>query len=123
MDITTFISKNGVLVSEDDRAFNPEQEAALVKDGSADFAEKFRYGCNIAYDRVQKWKILTTEQDEDIDDYIRSVRGIVTEIDDNFEKVMKDEGMQDLLGKCRIIKISFETKTVTNGRNCDDCEC
>ena len=123
MDITRFISKNGVLVSDDDRAFDAEIEAALIKDGAATFEEKFRFGCNIAYQKTQKYKVLTTKQDADIDEYIRSVRGIVTEIDDDFEKVMKDEGLQDLLGKCRIIKINFETKTTTNGRNCDDCEC
>lgn len=123
MEIISFISKNGVLVTQDDRAFNAEQEAALVRDGIPTFVPAFTYGCERAYNKTEKFKLLTTKQDSDIDDYISSVKGIVTGIDPDFEKVMKDNGLQDLLGKTRIIQINFEVKTVTNGRNCEPCEC
>ena len=123
MDIVQFIPKNGVLVTDDDRAFNAEQEAALIKSTEDTLVPKFRYNCQIAYDKTEKWKILTSENSNDIYDYIDSVKGRITSKDDDFEKVMKEEGLTDLLGKVRIMRINFEIKTITNGKNCDPCVC
>lgn len=123
MEVIEFYPKNGLLASVDDKPFNPEQEAALIKDGAATFAEKFRVKCFPVYEKTQRWKILTIKYDNEIHDYIKGVDGRFISHDKNFEQVMRDEGMADLLGKTRIEKIIFETKEYTNGRDCDPCEC
>lgn len=124
MEINEFIVKNGRLVTQDDRQFNAEQEAALVKYGNPTYNEKFRYGCKYVFDKIQRYKVLTTIYDNDIFDLINSMNGRITSIEtDNFEEVMKAEGLEELLGKIRIQRITFETKTPTNGAPCDPCEC
>lgn len=123
MEVVEFVNKNGILVSADDRAFNAEIEAALIKDGAATYSEKFRVKCNPVYEKTQRWKILTTDYDNEIHDYINSIKGRFISYDTDFDTIMRQEGLQALLGSTRITRIIFETKEYTNGRVCEPCEC
>lgn len=123
MEVVEFLNKNGALVSRDDRAWNPEQEAAQVMDGAATFTEKFRTKCDPVYEKVQRWKLLTAKYDNEIHDYLKTVKARLINHDTDFERVMREEGLADLLGKTRIERIIFETKEYTNGRDCEPCEC
>lgn len=123
MEVVEFLYKNGVLVSVDDRAWNPEIEAAMVRDGAASFSEKFRTKCVPVYEKVQRWKLLTTKYDNEVHDYLKDIKARFISHEKDFEKVMRDEGLQDLLGKTRVEKIIFEIKEYTNGRDCEPCDC
>lgn len=123
MEVNEFILKNGNLVTQDDRAFNAEGEAALVKINPANFELKFKAGCVPIYEKTQEYKLLTAKFDNDLIDYINGLSGTITAINEDFEQVMNDEGLQDLLGNARVIRINFTTKTLTNGMDCNPCDC
>ena len=123
MDVLEVLNKNGILVGYNDKPWNPEQEAALVKDGAATFTERFRAKCVPVYEKVQRWRLLTTKYDNEIHDYLKDIKARWISHDTNFEQVMREENLTGILGNARVERIIFETKEYTNGRDCEPCEC
>lgn len=121
--ITTFIKKDGKLVDLHDRAWNPEIETAVYKSEPDNFELKFKAGCVPIYEKTQRYTVLTAKFDNEIIDHINDAGGRMTSKDDDFDRVMKDEGLQSILGAARVIKIVYEIKNLTNGMDCDPCVC
>lgn len=125
MDIRECIRKNELYVHKtDDAAFNPEREIALIKDGSTPYEFAFRVGVSNLYNKTEVWKMLyPVDAYNEAWTYVKSVKGKITSVEDDFDAVMKDENLSGALGSVRINRINFEIKTLTNGKDCEPCEC
>ena len=122
MEIKEFIKVNGIYIDYNDEPFNPECHIAIIEDGIT-YDEKIKVGCEWLYDEVIRYKVLTKEITNDIYEYISYLGGRIISKDTDFDKVMREEKLQEALGNVRIIKLIFETKKVVNARDCRDCEC
>lgn len=121
MEIVLCEKKDGKLV-HDEKGFNPEIEIAVYKVGTQ-IVPTFRIGRNQIYNYITTYRVLSTGNNNLIHDYIKTLKGKIVAFDDNFETVMRDEGLQEALGNAQIIKIDFTTTVTTNGKNCKPCAC
>jgi hypothetical protein len=124
MEIVECIVKNKMLVHADDSGgFNPEFEIAIIKSKSTS-TPKFKVACNTIYDNIQPWRALLQQKDSaQLIAYIKYVGGKLTGTDPEFDKVMKEENLTEIMGNVRLIRINYEIKTVTNGNYCEPCDC
>ena len=51
------------------------------------------------------------------------MNGGILSIENDFDAVMKDEKLERLLGNVRLNRMVFELKQITNGKDCEPCEC
>jgi len=121
MEIVFCEKKNNMLV-HDEQGWNPETEIAIYKVGTQPIPT-FKIGCEQIYNYVTTYRVLSVGNNNLIHDYIKNIKGKITAFDDNFETVMRDEGLENALGNTQIIKIEFTTTIATNGKNCNPCEC
>ena len=121
MEIVICEKKNNILV-HDEKAWNPEQEIAIYKVGTQ-IVPTFRIGCNQIYNYITTFRVLSVGNNNIIHDYINNTKGKIVAFDDSFETVMRDEGLEQILGTTQIIKIDFTTTVTTNGKNCEPCNC
>lgn len=121
MEIVFFERKNNILVSNE-RAWNPEQEIAVYK-VETKVSNAFKIGCSQIYDYVTTYRVLSVGNRNEIQIYIKGMKGKITAFDDNFETVMRNEGLENILGLTQIIQIDFTTTVKTNGKDCRPCEC
>lgn len=124
MQVIKCIKKEGFYIHEnDDGAFNPENEIALIELEN-EFEYAFSLGCDKIYLKTTSYKMLYPEKHYNIAwDYINATKGNLTSIEKDFETVMKEDGLTVALGNVRMNRVNFEVKTHTNGRNCDVCVC
>lgn len=109
--------------ADDSGGFNPESEIALVK-GTNTYALKFKQGCKYIYDKVQRYKVILQKTgNNQVNEFIQSNKGHITSIDEDFDKVMREENLTDIMGNVRLIRINYEIKSVTNGKDCEPCIC
>jgi len=121
MQVSLFENINGVL-AKNDLAWNPEFETAIIYK-SENYQQITKLGCQRVYERTENYRALCIEFDNDLFDFIRSKNGIITNVDRDFDRVMKTEKLNNLLGKTRIISIDFQIKSKTYGKDCDRCIC
>ncbi len=121
MEIVFCQKKDGKLV-HDQQGWNPEHEIAVYEVSNV-FNPIFKLGCTQIYNKVTSYKILTTENNDDVYNYISSLNGKITSIDNDFDKVMRDEQLENALGITQIIRINFTTTIATDGKNCEPCVC
>lgn len=124
MDIIECIKKNDWYVHKsDDGAYNAEREIALIK-GAIEFEFFQSVGCQKLYYRTTEYKMIYPECEYNTAwDYIQSVSGTITSVEDNFDSVMKDELLNGALGNVRLNRINFIVKILTNGKDCEPCAC
>ena len=76
---------------------------------------------------IRKQKLLRlfliTNFYNDVVDYVRSMKGVILSKDNNSDTVMKAEKLTGILGNVRLVKLIFVVNTLTNGSDCDVCEC
>lgn len=125
MEIVECIKKNDWYIHRlDDSALNLEREIALIKSEPDKFELAYRLGCDRVYNKTEFWKMLYNCSDyNEAWEYIKDNKGTISEVNDNFDEVMKDEGLNMALGNVRVSRILFTIKTMTNGKDCGDCEC
>ncbi len=124
MNIVEVIKKNDWYVTKiNDTALNLEREIGVFKiDSSFEFFQ--RIGCNKVYYRTDVFKSLYPQKNfNDLWNYIKELDGTITKIENDFDAIMKDENIQGALGNIRIYRLTYEIKTLTNGKDCADCEC
>ena len=124
MEIIECIIKDGMIIHKDnDAAINFEKEIALIKTAQ-EFEYAFSVSCQKIYNLTTSYKLLYPVGDYNTAwDYIKTAKGMITSISDDFDTVMNEEGLSEALGNVRINRIEFEIKTQTNGRNCEPCKC
>lgn len=120
--ILEFKKINGKYISENETAYNPECDIAFVK--ISNFNTKlFSYnGVNI-YNSEITAKILCTQYNKEVSDYLHSLKASVTSIDEDFDFVMRDEGLTNILGETRLIRINFTYNIKISDADCRDCNC
>lgn len=125
MEIVECIKKNDMYIQvKDEKAYNPETDIALIKDGSTPFEFAYNIGFIKMYNKVETWKLLYPDTNySEAWQYVKEIKGTITSNDTNFEEVMTDENLTGILGNIRINRLNFEIKTLTNGKNCEPCEC
>ena len=125
MEIVECIRKNDWCVHRlDDGALNLEREIGLIKSESDKYELAYRLGCDKIYNKTESWKMLyDCEHYNEAWQHISDNKGTIVEVNDNFDEVMKDEKIEMALGNVRISRILFTIKTMTNGKDCGDCEC
>ena len=122
MEIIEFKNINNVLVSDNEIAYNPEEHIAVVENGVS-YEKSFRVGTYEIYNQKINYKILAPFYDNEVSNYILEKKGILLSIDYDFDKVMREEKIENVLGVTRIIRINFQIKNITNGIDCKICEC
>lgn len=125
MEIVNVTLNNNIYVRTDNNAaWNPEREIALVQDGSPVYELAYRVGGQKLYNIITNYKALyMADNYADVWQYIKANNGTITSKDDNFDEVMRAEGLEDILGNVRIYRINFTTKIMSNGLNCEPCKC
>ena len=121
MEIVFCDKKDNKLI-HNQMAWNPEIQIAIYKVSTL-VANAFKVGCDQIYNYTNTYRALSNGNKNEIHDYIKSKKGRIIAIDENFERVMQDEGLEDALGRVQIIKIDFTITTTTNGKNCEPCLC
>lgn len=120
--IAEFKSIDGIYVTENGLAFNPECHTAVIEiSNTNEFLQKTSTA-NI-YRTTYQNKILTKEFNNDISTYIKSLKAKILSIDNNFDFVMRDEKLENALGKVRLVKIIIEYKKITTDADCRVCVC
>lgn len=125
MEVVEVTQNNGVYVRIDDgAAWNPEREIAIVQVDSPTYDLAYRLGSHRLYNITINYKILYPESKyNDAWKYINDIKGTITSVDDNFDVVMPDEGLTEIMGNVRIARINYSIKKMSNGKDCDDCKC
>ena len=124
MEIVECVLKNNMYIHKlDDGALNFEKEIGLYEiSNSFEFA--YKVGCNKLYNKTTKYKLLYPDCNyNQAWEYVKSVQGMITSVEHNFDAVMKDENIQNALGNVRINRLNFDIKTLTNGKDCEPCAC
>ena len=124
MEIVECIIKKDMYIHKlDDGALNFEKEIGLIEISNA-FEFAFSVGCNRLYYKTTKYKLLYPDCNyNDAWNYVKSVHGLITSVETNFDAIMNDENIQNALGNVRINRLNFDHKILTNGKNCDSCIC
>jgi len=120
--IDFFENVNGVLVNKEEKAFNPECDIAIIK-GISNYSLIKKIGCIPLYDVTENYRALYTKLNTDLFDFIQGMKGQISSIDEDFDKVMKAEKLDKGLGNVRIYKINFTVNLRKSGAVCEPCEC
>ena len=124
MEIVEVVLKNNQYIRRDnDVALNLEREIGVFTMPKS-YEFRFRAGKNKIYNEVVNYKALYKEDMYDyIWQWIADKKGTITNISNNFDEVAKEENLVGVLGAGRINKVMFTIKRITNGRDCEPCEC
>lgn len=123
--VTKCVIVNDIIVNAiTETAFNPEYEAAVIEAEPAKFTLFRKIGCDNVYKKTETFKaIFDNKFYNDVVDYVRSMKGVILSKDNNSDTVMKAEKLRGILGNVRLVKLIFVVNTLTNGSDCDVCEC
>lgn len=117
-----FENVGGYLVTKDERAYNSEEDIAIIK-GVTNFSLKQKIGCDALYNVTENYRALFKNFDKELFLFISEMGGVITSIDEDFDRIMKAEKLEKSLGLTRIKMIRFTVKKTTNGIDCEPCEC
>lgn len=123
--VKEFKNINGVLVDENEMAFNPECDVAIVMVSSS-YTEIGKIKCDKLYNRITSYKMFFDEKLENSNDIVEhlkqfDLRTITRDYDHN--RIMIEEGFSNALGSVRIIRINYQTIEKIIGNDCTVCEC
>lgn len=125
MEVVNLINKNNVYVNDaNGMAWNPEREIGIIQNGVADYDYAFKVGCDKVYLITTTFKALFKDSwHNDTINYIKSLKGDIVSVDNDFDSVMKSENLDSIMGNVRINRIIFKIKTHGDGRDCEPCKC
>jgi len=117
-----FENVDGILVSKNETIFNAEEDVAIIK-GVSSFELKQKIGCDALYNVTENYKVLFNDFNHELFLFINAMGGIITSIDEDFDRIIKSEKLEKALGLTRVKMLKFIVKKTTNGINCNPCEC
>lgn len=125
MEIVEVVRKNDMYIGRNtDMALNLETQIGVFQNGGASFDFLHKVGCNRLYSKTTTYKILYNEKNyNEAWQYVQDMNGGILSIENDFDAVMKDEKLERLLGNVRLNRMVFELKQITNGKDCEPCEC
>ncbi|HON21122.1 MAG TPA: hypothetical protein PLW70_07295 [Bacteroidales bacterium] len=125
MEIVEVVRKNDMYIGRNtDMALNLETQIGVFQNGGASFDFLQKVGCNRLYSKTTTYKILYNEKNyNEAWQYVQDMNGGILSIENDFDAVMKDEKLERLLGNVRLNRMVFELKQITNGKDCEPCEC
>lgn len=125
MEIIEVVRKNNMYVGKrTDMAIDFETQIGLFVNGQSSFDFFQKVGCEKLYYMSTSYKLLYDERKyNEAWEKVKEMNGLLTSIESDYDTVMKDERLENALGNVRINRIIFQTKVVTNGKNCEPCEC
>lgn len=125
MEIIEVVRKNDMYVDKKtDRAINFENQIGLFVNGQATFDFFQKVGCDKLYYKSTSYKLLYDEKYyNEAWAKVKEMKGLLTSIESDFDNIMKDEKLERALGNVRINRMIFQTKVMTNGKDCEPCEC
>ena len=125
MEIVEVVRKNDMYIGRNtDMALNLETQIGVFQNGGASFDLLQKVGCNRLYSKTTTYKILYNEKNyNEAWQYVQDMNGGILSIENDFDAVMKDEKLERLLGNVRLNRMVFELKQITNGKDCEPCEC